>query len=274
MNKNEQHGPCKLTGTAVFGSNHFKDLTPQEFKSQYLTGYAGPKMDELNHDKRRKLRTTNQVAVPPGRVRKEKDTEILSSNGLHDPNVISNRISRHSSVQERYLKEVQETPKLSKTYYSKEEKSNEKACLCGSSSSSSSSSSYSSYSYYNRRQRQRKLTSFFQRDSPLFGKTYYNKSEKSKVCGSSYGKTYHSSNSKGLDCSKYKLEADIDYDQISGKRTSSNSCEWYDVSCWLQNVFTPLYASKESLYSNYNYPSCKFNKMCMLCSSVFSCWKS
>ena len=38
----------------VFGSNHFKDLTPEEFKAKYLTGYNGPNTDELS---KRNLRT-------------------------------------------------------------------------------------------------------------------------------------------------------------------------------------------------------------------------
>jgi len=34
--KNKRHGPCKLTGKTVFGSNHFQDLDPTEFRDQYL----------------------------------------------------------------------------------------------------------------------------------------------------------------------------------------------------------------------------------------------
>ena len=47
IQKNKRHGPCKLTKLPVFGSNAFKDLTPEEFQSNYLTGYKGPKTDEL-----------------------------------------------------------------------------------------------------------------------------------------------------------------------------------------------------------------------------------
>jgi hypothetical protein len=46
VEKNERHGPCKLTKQPVFGSNHFKDLTREEFKSMYLTGYTGPTKDQ------------------------------------------------------------------------------------------------------------------------------------------------------------------------------------------------------------------------------------
>lgn len=34
--KNERHGPCRKTGKTVFGSNHFQDLTTDEFREQYL----------------------------------------------------------------------------------------------------------------------------------------------------------------------------------------------------------------------------------------------
>ena len=47
MEKNRRHGPCKLTKQTVFGSNQFKDLSPEEFKGKYLTGYNGPRTDEL-----------------------------------------------------------------------------------------------------------------------------------------------------------------------------------------------------------------------------------
>jgi Cathepsin propeptide inhibitor domain (I29) len=43
--KNDRHGPCQMTGKAVFGSNHFKDLTQEEFMAQHLTGYTGPRTD-------------------------------------------------------------------------------------------------------------------------------------------------------------------------------------------------------------------------------------
>jgi hypothetical protein len=52
MEKNKRHGKCKMTKETVFGSNHLKDLSPEEFKSSFLTGYKGPLTDELaNHKK-------------------------------------------------------------------------------------------------------------------------------------------------------------------------------------------------------------------------------
>ena len=254
--KNEQHGPCKLTGKAVFGSNHFKDLTPEEFRNKHLTGYTGPKTDELNEHKRRKLRTSNEFNKKeyPLPSKKAKPVEFVSSDGMHDPSKLSHRIKRHESVHERYLKHVQDTPKLSKTYYNKQEKANEYICYC---------SNYVSYSG-----NRRGLSKIFKRKSPMFGKTYYNRSTKNKICGNSYGKTYYNSNAKSrsssnqsdqIDCSKYKLQADIDYDEVSNKRENSSSCDWYDMTCWLQKMFAPVYsvAHQESLYNNYNYPSCK-----------------
>lgn len=46
--KNERHGPCRMTKEAVFGHNVFSDLTQEEFQSQFLTGYKGPKTDLLH----------------------------------------------------------------------------------------------------------------------------------------------------------------------------------------------------------------------------------
>jgi Papain family cysteine protease/Cathepsin propeptide inhibitor domain (I29) len=45
--KNDRHGPCKMTNKLVFGSNIFKDLTQDEFQSKFLTGYKGPKSDYI-----------------------------------------------------------------------------------------------------------------------------------------------------------------------------------------------------------------------------------
>ncbi len=281
MEKNEQHGPCKLTGKKVFGSNHFKDLTHEEFKAKYLTGYAGPKTDEMDNHKRRQLRTSNEFRAlmekkEHAHPNRATPTDVLSSNGLHDPSILSDRISRHESVHERYLKHVEKTPKLSKTYYNREDKAQEKACKCGSknynnnnsNSNSNSNSYYNKYNDYNNyyyssnNYGSRRLSGIFKRHSGMFGKTYYNKSEKQKICGSSYGKTYYnknSSNNNKVDCSKYKLEADFDYDEVSNERTSSNNCGWYDMSCWMRKIFNPLFSghTRESMYNNYNYPSCE-----------------
>ena len=44
--KNEKHGPCRMTGKAVFGHNIFSDLEPEEFQNKYLTGYRGPQVHD------------------------------------------------------------------------------------------------------------------------------------------------------------------------------------------------------------------------------------
>ena len=41
--KNKIHGPCRLTGNAVFGHGPFSDLSPDEFRAKYLTGYHRPR---------------------------------------------------------------------------------------------------------------------------------------------------------------------------------------------------------------------------------------
>ena len=253
-----------MTGKAVFGSNHFKDLTPQEFQSKYLTGYTGPHTDKLPKDRRR-LRS-DQVKAKAEDILKSNATprrraepvDVLSSNGLHDPSVLNKKIKRHESVQGRYLKYIEDAPMLGKTYYSKEEKQNERVCKCGSSSNSNSnnynSNNYNSNNYnnnYYNNYSNRRFLGF--KNTPIFGKTYYNKSEKQYVCG--YSKTYYNSSSK-VDCSKYKLEAGKDYSTSDNLKYSQDSCKWYDASCLLKHIFQPIYtSSSEKHYSNYNYPS-------------------
>jgi hypothetical protein len=86
IEKNERHGPCKLTKQPVFGSNHFKDLSPDEFKSQILSKNTGPTADQLdarktkavgvlgphipaNHHPDIHRRIKEQWTVPPPRSR-------------------------------------------------------------------------------------------------------------------------------------------------------------------------------------------------------------
>lgn len=97
LEKNERHGPCKMTKQPVFGSNMFKDLSPQEFKDTYLTGYKGPKTDEMhskvinseqNHRHKRQMRQTS-----PG------SGKVLNPEDQGGP---WNAKHRHPSVQARY----------------------------------------------------------------------------------------------------------------------------------------------------------------------------
>jgi hypothetical protein len=86
IEKNERHGPCKLTKQPVFGSNHFKDLSHDEFKSQFLSKNTGPTADQLdarktkavgvlgphiaaNHHPDVHRRIKEQWTVPPPRSR-------------------------------------------------------------------------------------------------------------------------------------------------------------------------------------------------------------
>eukprot|EP00579_Thalassiosira_antarctica_P009558 CAMPEP_0201910366 /NCGR_PEP_ID=MMETSP0903-20130614/1764_1 /ASSEMBLY_ACC=CAM_ASM_000552 /TAXON_ID=420261 /ORGANISM="Thalassiosira antarctica, Strain CCMP982" /LENGTH=1191 /DNA_ID=CAMNT_0048444987 /DNA_START=94 /DNA_END=3669 /DNA_ORIENTATION=- len=53
--KNQKHGPCRMTGKAVFGHNMFSDLDPEEFQSRFLTGYRGPRgAHEHGHGRKKK----------------------------------------------------------------------------------------------------------------------------------------------------------------------------------------------------------------------------
>ena len=102
IEKNKRHGPCKLTKQPVFGSNHFKDLTPEEFKSQYLTGYNGPHTDHLEqwqtptkNDKSSENKNHRRVHSLP-----------LGSGGVPDYEHRADprtSVKRHPAVQERYL---------------------------------------------------------------------------------------------------------------------------------------------------------------------------
>ena len=43
--KNKKHGPCRMTGNAVFGHSLFSDIEPIEFQSIFSTGI----MDSVTH---------------------------------------------------------------------------------------------------------------------------------------------------------------------------------------------------------------------------------
>ena len=102
IEKNKRHGPCKLTKQPVFGSNHFKDLTQEEFKSQYLTGYNGPHTDHLEQWRTRAKNDKSSENENHRRVR----SIPMGSGGVPgyehraDPRT---SVKRHPAVQERYL---------------------------------------------------------------------------------------------------------------------------------------------------------------------------
>lgn len=66
LEKNKRHGNCKIMNQPVFGSNFMKDLTPEEFQTQFLTGYNGPNADghEIKTGRRRQLKNKAPVMHP------------------------------------------------------------------------------------------------------------------------------------------------------------------------------------------------------------------
>jgi hypothetical protein len=87
IEKNDKHGPCKLTKQHVFGSNHFKDLTPEEFQAKYLTGYKGAYTDDLE---RRRLELPEEI------LQLRKDSGIVLNHNIH-------KVQFHESVKQRML---------------------------------------------------------------------------------------------------------------------------------------------------------------------------
>jgi len=108
MKKNNQHGPCKMTNQAVFGSNHFKDLSPEEFRSMYLPGYKHPETSKVRH--RRTLGADQDITSSIF----EKPKQILYHNSKvsNAVNTPQKNVKRHEDVQERYLKHTKDTPPL------------------------------------------------------------------------------------------------------------------------------------------------------------------
>ena len=91
--KNTRHGPCTLTKQHVFGSNHFKDLAPEEFQAKFLTGYKGAFADVLEE---------KQQALSPNerKLRKDSGVGMVLNPEIH-------KIEYHESVvqKQRHLKQ-------------------------------------------------------------------------------------------------------------------------------------------------------------------------
>jgi C1A family cysteine protease len=100
--KNERHGPCKMTKQPVFGSNLFKDLTPEEFQSRYLTGYHGPKTDELQG-----LKNTAQQHAHHTKMRQTSPGSgmVLDAEKRGGP---LHAIKRHEKVQQKFEAKLKE----------------------------------------------------------------------------------------------------------------------------------------------------------------------
>lgn len=97
IEKNKRHGPCKMTGKPVFGSTYFKDLTTEEFTSQYLTGYKGPHTDQLLHPQRH-----DSGIGSPKHDRKLANAFVPGSKERAQARHASSN-TWHPSVRERYL---------------------------------------------------------------------------------------------------------------------------------------------------------------------------
>lgn len=87
IEKNRRHGPCRLTQQPVFGSNHLKDLAPEEFTSKFLTGYKGAFTDELEQ----------KAQMLPPDVRRLR----MESGQVLDPKI--HKVNMHDSVKQRHL---------------------------------------------------------------------------------------------------------------------------------------------------------------------------
>jgi hypothetical protein len=88
--KNQNHGPCKMTGKAVFGHNLFSDLEPEEFQEQFLTGYRGPQVDE--HKDRSSF---VENASPRGVVRRYKSEEMEPPHSVSVHSSIQRKLDEH-----------------------------------------------------------------------------------------------------------------------------------------------------------------------------------
>ena len=99
--KNQRHGPCKLTGQDVFGSNHFQDLTEDEFYQHYLTGYTASvhlsSEEEETKESPPKLRTHSK-----NHLRFLKTTTNTMDHPVMELRHPLYGISRHPSVQQKF----------------------------------------------------------------------------------------------------------------------------------------------------------------------------
>jgi C1A family cysteine protease len=83
--KNKIHGPCRMSGRAVFGHGPFSDLSPDEFREKYLTGYHRPRFHKEKKQEATQASKTMRVISPNRRA----TGEIIGS------------VKRHPSIQRR-----------------------------------------------------------------------------------------------------------------------------------------------------------------------------
>jgi len=225
IEKNKQHGPCKLTKQDVFGDNHFKDLTTEEFKERYLTGYKGPHAEEFeeapilganNRYVRRNINNEKEIDVEqheshPHRTMKRMEG-TLDPLRTGDPRTA---LEKHPEIQDRFLKRWDQAPMpLGKTYI---KNWNERKEECG-----------------NER-----------------GKTYVKRDRQSSSSSSQQSTEKKCSNS-------YYLSNPM-YQSSSYSYGVSYSCSWWDVSCWLQVIFSGSMfgGTLEPEYDSNSYPTCE-----------------
>jgi len=110
VEKNMKHGRCKLSNQHIFGDNHFKDLTQEEFKAQFMAGYNGPHTNELQGE-HRNIERTDEVL----RRRRAKTTPLgqQSRKTAEAPLDPLSDVDRHPEVQRAYEKHFQSSPRLS-----------------------------------------------------------------------------------------------------------------------------------------------------------------
>lgn len=110
---NERHGPCQLSGKKVFGDNHLKDLTREEFKAKYLTGYTGPRAEHV--PKERLIRTDQAIKkkklLDSVNDHKNKKGDRIGggrrqTSSLKTSATTTAEEQRHPTIQERYLEFV------------------------------------------------------------------------------------------------------------------------------------------------------------------------
>lgn len=106
--KNRLHGPCKLTGQAVFGSNHFQDLTDEEFYQKHLTGYTATVLPSSQNDNTNHYGNTihDDVIMKPNPYTNVQ--YLRSTTTMHREQLLPLRdpihgVTRHPTVQEKFV---------------------------------------------------------------------------------------------------------------------------------------------------------------------------
>eukprot|EP00804_Cyclotella_cryptica_P003726 CCRYP_008903-RB/>CCRYP_008903-RB protein AED:0.01 eAED:0.01 QI:201/1/1/1/1/0.66/3/894/1002 len=97
--KNQKHGPCRMTGKAVFGHNMFSDLAPEEFQERFLNGYRGPQVHD--HDDKSTPFNSHQASRPRGVTRRYKKTgEMEPPKVMSIHHTIQRKLEDHLSQQD------------------------------------------------------------------------------------------------------------------------------------------------------------------------------